>query len=229
MTFIQHAAFLVLSMLLLSAPARGAETPPDELIRVTTARMFEAMKQDRERIKADPAYAGRLADRIVLPHADFQRMSRWVLGRNWRTASPAQRDRFVAEFRKMLVRTYSTAMSEFLDDILAHEQAVSVKGLDLEPDSRKVVVRSEIRRNDGGRPVPVHYRMFRNKQGEWKVYDVTVEGVSLVTNYRSTFDRRIHEQGLDALLDEMARNNARPLDGSVNDSQVSSTGAGGGR
>ena len=202
------ALFVCCMALPIAAPhASVAAVPgPDEVIRDTTKHLFRELRLQREAIKSDPQRAYEVADQILVPHADFRRMSRWVLGRYWKTASKEQRKRFGEEFRTMLVRTYASAMSEFLDVILEHEDSIIVPTQSVEPDAKRAVVRSEIRRNDGGRPVKVNYRMHRGRHG-WKVYDVAIEGVSLVTNYRSTFAREIQRKGMDGLIADLSRRN----------------------
>lgn len=170
-----------------------------DMVRQTSDRMIAALKAEREAIKADPKRLYPLVEEIVLPHFDFERMSGWVLGKHWRTASDAQKTRFVQEFRALLVRTYATAMAEYRDQEIVYLPFKAESGAD------DVTVRSEIK-NPGGPSIPVSYSAYL-KNNEWKVYDVNIDGVSMVTNYRSTFSNEIRQAGLDALIDKLATRN----------------------
>jgi phospholipid transport system substrate-binding protein len=119
-------------------------------------------------------------------------MSRWVLGKHWREASEGQRVRFVEEFRSLLVRTYATALLEYSN------QAVEVLPVRAAPDATDVVVRTEVRQ-PGAPPIPIQYSM-NLEQGDWKVYDVTIDGISLVASYRSTFNAEASRGGLDRVI-----------------------------
>lgn len=179
--------------------AASANTGALEMVQQTSERMIAALKADREAIKADPTRLYPLVEDIVLPHFDFERMSSWVLGKHWRTATDTQKKHFVQEFRMLLVRTYATAMAEYRD------QEIVYLPLKAEPGADDVNVRSEVRM-PGGPPIPVNYSLYL-KNGEWKVYDVIIDGVSLVANYRTTFSNDIKQGGLDALIDRLATRN----------------------
>jgi phospholipid transport system substrate-binding protein len=126
-------------------------------------------------------------------------MSQWVLGRNWRTATPDQRARFVAQFRNLLVRTYSSALSDYADEKITYLPFAG----DLSAPT--VTVRTEI--EQGGSTIPINYSMYHSRDG-WKVYDVAISGVSLVTNYRSSFGNIIRDQGMDSLIRQLAEKNS---------------------
>jgi phospholipid transport system substrate-binding protein len=126
-------------------------------------------------------------------------MSSWVLGKYWRTATPAQRDRFTQEFRTLLVRTYAKSLSEYTDNKITY---LPMRG---SPQQSEVKVRTEVEQ-PGGFPIPIDYDLYR-KGDDWKVYDVTIDGVSLVTNYRTTFANQIREDGLDKLIATLADRN----------------------
>jgi phospholipid transport system substrate-binding protein len=145
-------------------------------------------------------------DRIINPHVDFDRVAILVLGKNWKAATPAQQDQFKKEFRTLMVRTYTTAFTEYSD------WHINYLPLDEEPSDRKAMVKTEIVQS-GGKPVAVNYRMVLDG-GEWKVYDVLIEGVSLLQNYRSTFNSEL-EQGetLDQLIANLSQRNALALSG----------------
>ena len=129
-------------------------------------------------------------------------MSKLALGKNWRKASPEQRERFIEEFRLLLVRTYTTAMLEYSD-----EEIVFLTFRD-DLAKKKVKVRMEILQA-GGPSIPMALSMYLNKQDAWKVYDVKIDGISLVTNYRSTFATEIRKGGVALLIDNLAARNAK--------------------
>ena len=187
-------------LLLLSAavPAAGAasDITPQELVRDTSSRMLTALRNEHDSIEKNSDHLYQLVSRIVLPYFDFERM-----GRNWRTATPDQRARFVEQFRTLLVHTYSNALSKYADEKIVY--------LPTADDGRSgmVTVRTEI--EQAGSTIPISYSMYLSRDG-WKVYDVSVSGISLVTNYRSTFGNIIREQGMDSLIRQLTdRNNGK--------------------
>lgn len=185
---------------LLALPAR-AETTPEELVRKTTDEILATIKANRDAYAKDLGKLYRMADEKVLPHFDFRRMAQWVLGRHWRDASPEQRDRFVAAFRDLLVRTYATALLNYKD------QEVVYLSVQRRPQDEEVLVRTEIKQSGGAPNVPIHYSFYKNKDGAWKVFDVAIEGVSLVTNYRSVYATKIRDKGMDSLIGEIVEGN----------------------
>jgi phospholipid transport system substrate-binding protein len=199
---------LILSMLLLALPARVlANATPEDLVRNTADVILAEIKKNRELYAKDYARLYKMADEKVLPHFDFFRMSQWVLGRNWRDAGSEQRERFVAAFRDLLVRTYSTALLNYKDQEIVYLPSPRKPGDD------DVVVKTEVKQTGGQPSIPIHYSFYKNKDGVWKVYDVTIEGVSLVTNYRSVYATKIREKGMDALIAEIVDNNKKALAG----------------
>jgi len=158
------------------------------------------LKADSERLKADSDLIYPLVEDLVLPHFDFSRMSIWVLGKNWRLADAAQQQQFTNEFRTLLVRTYAKALLEYTD------QSMSYLPMHAEEGADKVTVKTEILQN-GGPTIPLHYSMYLNKEGAWKVYDIKVDGVSLVSNYRSSFATEVRNGGIPKLLDKLVQMN----------------------
>ncbi len=190
-------------MVLLLSVTASAETAthdisPQDLVRDTSSRMLTALRDERKVIEDKPGRLYELVADIVLPYFDFKRMSQWVLGKNWRSASPEQRARFVEEFRKLLVRTYGSALLDYAD-----EEIIFLPFNDTSA-TRKVTVRTEI--EHAGSTIPINYSMYNSKQG-WMVYDVAISGVSLVTNYRSTFNNIIRGKGMDSLIDQLVERN----------------------
>lgn len=192
------ALLMVFTALTANAVPTPGNISPQELVRDTSSRMLSALRDEREEIASNPGRLYELVADIVLPYFDFERMSQWVLGKNWRTATPEQRVQFVEQFRRLLVRTYGTALSDYADEkiiYLPHSDS---------GDSVKVTVRTEI--EQGGSTIPIYYSMY-NSKGGWKVYDVAISGVSLVTNYRSTFASIIRGEGMDILIDQLVKRN----------------------
>ena len=199
------AIVLLLSALLVQVPAGAAgEVSPQELVRETSTRMLTAMREEHEAIARNSDRLYELVSTIVLPYFDFERMSMWVLGKNWRVATPDQRARFVDEFRRLLVRTYGTALSSYADEEIVY---LPLLGGDRED---RVTVRTEI--EQAGSTIPISYSMYKGSDG-WKVYDVVISGVSLVTNYRSTFGTIIRDKGMDSLIMQMSERNDGKADG----------------
>ncbi len=170
------------------------------LVRQTTESVLQRLEQDRAALKENRDGLYGLIEDIVLPHFDFDAMSRMVLAKYWRTATPVQRERFVSEFRDLLVRTYGTALLEYTG------QAINYKPVHASDDAHRVKVPTEVVPGEGGPPIPIVYSLYE-KDGAWKVYDISVDGVSLLLNYRNSYSTKVRQQGLDALLDEMAEHN----------------------
>ena len=200
---------LILGMLAL-APLAHADTPAPASAQVlvvdTSKSLLNAMKARNSEIKQDKSIAYQLVDDIVLPHIDFRRIGRLVLGKYWRRANENQRERFTAEFRDFLIRTYVTAMVEFSDQIISH--ADNVRYLPFRGDDPEdVTVRMEINLPDRP-PVSVLYRLYL-KESAWKIYDLSVEGISLATTYRSSFASAIRRGGIDKLINKLANRNKK--------------------
>jgi phospholipid transport system substrate-binding protein len=193
---------LLMSVLLLSVlGVAHAEVAPEELVRKTADEILAEIKAHRDVYANDYAKLYKMADEKVLLHFDFRRMSQWVLGRFWREATPEQRERFTSEFRDLLVGTYSQALLNYKD------QKIIYLPVQRKPNDTEVMVKTEVKQTGGQPNIPIQYSFYKNKEGAWKVYDITIEGVSLVTNYRSVYATKIREKGLDALIAEIADNN----------------------
>ncbi len=180
-------------------------TPPDKLVQQVTDRVIELIKTHRDEYARDHEKLFAAVDNEVLPYFDFKVMSRSVLALTWRRASDEQRERFVKEFRELLVRTYATALLKYNDEKVRYLPVFS------KPDDKQVLVRTEIIPSGGGPNIPLNYSFYRSKDG-WKVYDVSIEGVSLVTNYRSTYAEKVRADGLDGLIASLSADNRRARD-----------------
>lgn len=195
----------VILLLLVCARAGAEDITPLDVVRNTSSRMLVALESERTQIVQDSGRLYELVAEIVLPYFDFRRMSQWALGRNWRTATVQQRERFVEQFRILLVRTYGRALSEYADEKVVYLP------FDADSEADRVTVRTEIEQ-PGNAPIPISYAMYLS-DGGWKVYDVAISGVSLVTNYRSSFSSIIRKDGIDSLIEQLGDRNAGTVDG----------------
>ncbi|HEY0675303.1 MAG TPA: ABC transporter substrate-binding protein [Immundisolibacter sp.] len=176
----------------------SAADDPAAVVRDTAERVLDSLRSDRARYQDDHALFQLVRD-VVFPRLDRERTAQWVLGANWRTATPAQREQFIAEFSDLLLRTYGTALRQYDSEKLNYLPAQVPAGAD------RVTVRTEIIRPDGPK-VSVDY-LLTNRSGEWKVYDVIIENVSLVVTYRSEYSAIIKRDGMDGLLKQRADRN----------------------
>ncbi len=191
---------LVLLFASLASLAPSADVPPDKLARDATDKIVELLKANKDAYNKDHKKLFAMVDEHVLAHFDFRAMSRTVLGRYWREASEDQRSKFSTEFRDLLVRTYATALLKYNDEEIIYLP------FRMSPEDRTATVKSEVRRKDGGPPIAIQYNFYRTEKG-WKVYDVAIEGASLVSTYQSTFAARVQKEGLDALIASLAQDN----------------------
>jgi phospholipid transport system substrate-binding protein len=169
------------------------------MVKRIADEVIAIVKQDKDLQNGNSQKVVQLAEQKVLPHFDFTRMTRLAVGRNWSQASPEQREALTKEFRTLLVRTYSASLSQY------RNQKIEVKPLAAAPGDEDVVVRSAVIQ-EGGPPIPIDYRMEKTPQG-WKVYDVVIDGASLVTTYRGSFNDQIQRAGIDGLLKTLQERN----------------------
>ncbi|MDZ4141653.1 MAG: ABC transporter substrate-binding protein [Methylotenera sp.] len=177
----------------------NAETTPDMLVKQTADDVLTIIKNDKEIQSGNQQKLYALVEEKILPNFDFDRVSRMVLGKNWRSATPEQQAIFKKEFRSLLLRTYSAALGKYKN------QVIEYKPMHAEPDAKNVSVKTQILQS-GGQPVGVDYSLVKGADG-WKVYDIVIEDVSLVTNYRSQFSSEIRQNGLDSLNTKLADKN----------------------
>ena len=192
-------ATLVLSFFL-AVPALAQEAAPDELVRKVTADVLDAIKSDKQLQAGDRKKALALAEQKILPHVDFREAARLATGKAWQGATPEQQERIVGEFRSMLVRIYSSAIGVY------QGQEMKVLPVRMAPGATEVTVRNQYLVS-GKPPVPVEYAMKKTPEG-WKIYDITVEGVSLVLTYRAEFETITRTAGVDGLIKRMHERNA---------------------
>ena len=192
-------AFLWLAVFVAIAHTATAMEAPRDIVRNTTDQVIERIKSDRDALRADPAKMYSLVSELIFPHFDFPIMAQWVLGTSWKEADEASRAAFIEQFRKLLVRTYATALLEFSD------QAITYPDNGEPQQGRTVVVRQEIEQT-GSEPILLGYRLH-NASGDWKVFDVAVDGVSLVKTYRASFASIIKDGGLGGLISSLSEKN----------------------
>ena len=196
----------LLSLLLVafSSLALAQETAPDVLVKSITTEVIGIIKQDKEIQAGNPRKIADLVEKRILPHFSFARMTQIAVAVNWRRATPEQQKALTEEFKTLLVRTYSNALSLYRD------QVIDFKPLRMKPDDTEVTVKSDIKQK-GAQPVTLDYDMEKTPSG-WKVFDVKVSGVSLITNYREDFAAQARESGIDGLIKVLVSKNrgARP-------------------
>lgn len=178
----------------------GQGLGPEALVKKITDDVLAAVKSDKQLAAGDKQRALKLAEEKILPHVDFQEATRLAMGRAWAQASPEQKKKLVDEFRSMLVRTYSNAIGAY------EGQTMKVLPSRNKPGDTEATVRNQYLRA-GGKPVQIDYQMRQTDKG-WKIYDITVEGISLVLTYRSEFDAVVKQEGIDGLIKRLGQKNA---------------------
>ena len=178
-----------------------AQEAADEVIRKNVNEVLAALKSDKDLQAGDIKKIEKLAEDKILPHFNFPHMTQLAVGRNWKDASEAQKTSLTDQFRTLLLRTYSSTLSQF------RNQTIDVKPLKAAAADAEVVVKTAVIQS-GGQPIPIDYSMEKTPGG-WKVYDVLIDGVSLVTNYRSSFNTEIKTNGIDGLIKSLTDRNTK--------------------
>ena len=190
------------ALLLVAAGARADTTPPDVVVRTTSEEVLKLVAEDPELRKGNPAKVIELIETRVVPHFDTARMTRLAVGQPWRTATKEQQAALIQEFKTLLVRSYGAAYTTY------RQVKMEVPPLKLAGNEDDVTVKSNILLPGGAPPVRVDYAMASTPDG-WKVYNVVVDGVSLVTNYRNDFAGQIQQGGIEGLLGNLRERNAK--------------------
>ena len=206
----------ILSALLLSLclgqNAAAIPDSPKTMLEDTANQMIDALNNSRDKIKKDPKLTEEIIEKILLPHVDFITASKWVLGQYWDTASKAQKIEFIKTFRTLLLRFYSSALTEYLN---SHDEKLDMSLMTFQDpgaiNSTEVTVRSEVKPKTG-KPVPISYQLHQTKRG-WQVFDVSVEGVSVITTYKTSFASEIQQKGLDDFIASLKERNEKLLAG----------------
>jgi len=188
---------VAISLLLLCAPTVWAQSieSPSVLLERTSLQVIKILKDDHELLKKEPERIYKIIDEYILPHLDEVTMAKLALGKNWRKATREQKLAFVKEFKNLLVRTYGKSLVEFSD------QRINFFPVKLAEGVKKTSVKAEVIQ-PGGPSIPMAYRV-RLKNESWKVYDIMIDGISLVTSYRGTFAQEIRKSGMEGLLKYM--------------------------
>ena len=176
-----------------------AEEAPDVLVQRVTEEVLDIVRKDKDIQNGHTQKVMELVDKKVLPNFNFTRMTALALGKEWRKASPQQQQQLTAEFRTLLVRTYSNALTSYKN------QKIIYKPFKMAPADVDVLVRTEVQQ-PGSKPVQLDYSLEK-VDGSWKVYDVVVAGISLVTNYRDQFSQEVRNGGIDGLIAAIAAKN----------------------
>jgi phospholipid transport system substrate-binding protein len=195
----QLKALLFLTLTLLSIFEISAESlSPQEIVQTTADDVLTILKSDKD-IQSDKKKIYQLAEEKILPNFDLEKVSRLVLGKAWRNIDDSQKQKFQSEFKTLLLRTYAVALGKYKD------QEIKFKPLRMNPDDAKATVKTQILQ-DGGQPISVDYTLAKTVNS-WKVFDIVIEGVSLVTNYRSQFANEIKNNGIDSLIMKLEEKN----------------------
>lgn len=174
---------------------------PEVLLKRTSDEVMAALTKQRDLLESEPERLFDIVEKYIIPNLDDVTMAKLALGKNWRKASNDQKIDFVDEFRKLLVLTYGKSLREFKD------QEIHFFPVKINAQTKKVIVKSEVVQL-GGPVIPVSYKM-RVKNNAWKVYDISIDGVSLVTSYRGTFAQEIRKGGMEGLLSMLRARNKR--------------------
>lgn len=178
----------------------AASMGPQELIKETSEKVLNTLEKNQQEYQNDPDKIYQLVNDIILPHLDFRAMSKLALGKNWRRANQDQQERFVQAFKQMLIRTYSKSLTEYTGQTL---EFLPFEGR----REGKITVEVNTRiLQDNGPAIPIDYRL-RIKDDIWKVYDIKIDGISLVTNYRNSFASDIRKVGMEGLIDKLLAKN----------------------
>ncbi|HEV8257852.1 MAG TPA: ABC transporter substrate-binding protein [Casimicrobiaceae bacterium] len=196
------ATLLLLPLALIASPVHAQEAP-DALVKRVAEDVLASIRSDKDLQSGNPAKVKQLIESKLAPHFDFARMTALAMGKNWRAATPEQQKQLTEQFKTLLVRTYSGALTNYRDNTMNY------KPLRANAGDTDVIVRTEVAR-PGQAPVPIDYSMEKTPEG-WKAYDVIVAGVSLVTNYRDEFNDVIKSSGVDGLIKTLADKNKGPV------------------
>jgi len=194
-----HLSLAALLALIATASIAAVEHPAEVLVKNAVSLMMTKLKEDEALIKKDPHHLLDLVEKYILPHFDFKKMSSWVLGKYNRKATDKQKTDFTEQFRLLLVRTYSKAFNDGADRKVTYLSVRKSKKDD------EVVVRTEVDQGSAF-PLPINYSMHK-VDNIWKVYDVSIDGISIISNYRNTFAKEIRKDGIDKLIARLSAKN----------------------
>lgn len=208
---LKNGLFVLLFSLLVTANSHASVQHPDEMLQNATTKMLRSINENRAEISKSPDKLKSLVEEIILPHLDFIAASKAVMGKYWRRSEKAQKIKFIRQFRLLLLRFYSSALAEYLNgnDKKLNENLIHYFPSKLADGDTSLTVRAEIK-PDTGKPIPMRYRLHLTKKG-WKIYDVSVEGISMITTYKNNFASQFKTQGIDALIASLEEKNKQLL------------------
>ena len=190
---------VLFGLLMIASSAFAQEDSPEAMIKKVTDDVLTIVRQDKDIQSGNTKKAIELVEAKVLPSFNFQHMTSLAMGKDWRAATPEQKKQLADEFKTLLVRTYSNALTGYKD------QTIRYKPTKMQGGETDVIVKTEVVQ-PGNKPVPLDYSVEKLAEG-WKVYDVVVSGVSLVTNYRDTFNQEVRASGIDGLIQMLVTKN----------------------
>lgn len=194
-----QTCLVCLPLMLAPVALHAQETSPDALVKGVTEDVLSVLREDKALQAGDQRKAIALIEEKIGPHFDFPRMTSLAVGQGWRQAAPEQREALTREFRTLLVRTYANALTSYKNQTVSYKPATPGR------EEGAAMVRTQINQ-PGGQPIAVDYRLAQNA-GQWKVFDVSIDNVSLVTNYRGTFATELSKGGPDGLIRTLQEKN----------------------
>lgn len=192
----------LLGLFILLSPQIGfSSETPDVLVESTITELINELEQRRSELEQNKQKLYKMVEDVVVPHFEIKLIARLVLGKHWRGATDQQRATFAEEFKRLMIRTYATALFEYTGN-----EKMEVFPVRLKDGDKKTIVKTKVIL-PGAPPVPVNYSFILNKAGAWKIYDVKIDGISLVTTYRSSYSQMVQNKGLDVLIAELKKKN----------------------
>jgi len=198
----QAGLWLLIAIFSLLSTLVQADDPAKILVKQITLDITSGLRAKKDAVKADPGVAIALVDKIVLPHFDFTAMSRKALRKIWKKMSAEQKVSFEKEFKMLLVRTYSKALADNYDQEIKYLKTKKKKS------GKLVMVQTEVQQSTGF-PIPLNYKLKLQKDKSWKVIDVVIDGISLISNYKNSFAKEVRDSGVDKLIARLQKSNKR--------------------
>lgn len=200
------SASVMAPLALAAIEGKAVASDPQPLLEQRIHQLVVRLRDNSEAIRKDKSVAYKISDELIVPIIDFPRIARLVIGKYWRDASDTQKREITQEIRDLLVRSYVTAMSSYIDDLVSDKNMIQFQPSHYQAGDRKASVRADIAL--GGRPpAQVKYQLYF--AGQWKIYDISIEGISLALTYRTSFGEQIKREGLDGLIAQLAERNRR--------------------
>lgn len=188
-------------LILMSSQAGHAAVMPDVLVETTINQLVDELESRRSELEQDKLKLYQMVEDVVVPHFAIPMIARLVLGKHWRGATPLQRDTFAEEFKKLLIRTYATALFEYTGN-----EKMEIKPLRIKEGDKRTTVQTRVFL-PGAPAVPVNYSFILAESGAWKIYDIKIDGISLVTTYRSSYGQIVRKKGLEDLIATLKQKN----------------------